>query len=272
MFKIGDFSKLSGISIKTLRYYDQIDILKPSTIDPSTGYRYYTATQLLTIRRIQAWKEQGFTLEQIKTLLQTDISLETVTDSLKEKQTEIQHTISELQSQLTELNERITNINQANQFPISTAPVIKKTSDVLIASIREFTPKSNMCLLLDELKQYVRDKGGNANTDLIVHWFGSFPVDDKPIDMEVAIPLSKIIPKNSRVNVYPSSGFTKAISLITDSNPYHHSNEMWNQLTKFIDLHQLKINTDLPIREHYLSGDKEVIGSKRKTELLIPIF
>jgi DNA-binding transcriptional MerR regulator len=46
MFKIGDFSRLSQISVKTLRYYDEIGLLKPSKVDQFTGYRLYSADQL----------------------------------------------------------------------------------------------------------------------------------------------------------------------------------------------------------------------------------
>jgi DNA-binding transcriptional MerR regulator len=271
MLKIGAFSKLAHIPIKTLRYYDQRDILKPSMIDQASGYRYYTATQLLTIRKIQAWKEHGFTLDQIKTLLQADITLEEAADSLEEKQTELQHTVVELQSQLTEINTRLSNIQQEKQFLFSKTPVIKQTNDILVASIREFTSKNNLCLLLDELKQYVQDQGADTNNNLIVQWFDSFPSSEKPVDMEVAIPLSKTIQKNNRVNVYQISGFTKALSFIDHSNPYHHTSIIWDQLKKYMDTHQLTIDSTLPIREIYLTGDKEVFGDKRKTELLVPI-
>lgn len=69
MFKIGDFSKLSQISIKALRLYDQMGLLKPIHIDPDTGYRYYSASQLPRINRILAFKDLGFSLEQITSLL-----------------------------------------------------------------------------------------------------------------------------------------------------------------------------------------------------------
>lgn len=52
MFKIGDFSMLSKVPVKTLRYYDQIDLLKPQQIDQDSGYRYYSAEQLLEVNRI----------------------------------------------------------------------------------------------------------------------------------------------------------------------------------------------------------------------------
>ena len=53
MYKIGDFSKISEVSIKTLRYYDDINLLKPSYQDFFTGYRYYEETQLNEITLIK---------------------------------------------------------------------------------------------------------------------------------------------------------------------------------------------------------------------------
>jgi hypothetical protein len=65
MMKIGDFSKLSRVSIKTLRYYDEMGLLKPISIDGSTGYRSYAASQLPRLNRILALKDLGFSLQQI---------------------------------------------------------------------------------------------------------------------------------------------------------------------------------------------------------------
>ncbi len=69
MFKIGDFSKLSRISIRMLRHYDDINLLTPKKIDEFTGYRYYDVSQLSIANRIQALKNMGFSLETIKHIL-----------------------------------------------------------------------------------------------------------------------------------------------------------------------------------------------------------
>ncbi len=57
MFKIGDFSKLSRVSVKTLRYYDKLGLLKPAHVDHFTGYRYYSADQPPQLNRILALDE-----------------------------------------------------------------------------------------------------------------------------------------------------------------------------------------------------------------------
>ena len=69
MLKIGDFSKLSRISIRMLRHYDEIGILHPECVDDITGYRYYSESQLLLAGRIQTLRNLGFGLSVIKEML-----------------------------------------------------------------------------------------------------------------------------------------------------------------------------------------------------------
>lgn len=66
LFKIGDFSKLTGLPVKTLRYYDDIDLFKPIDVDLFTGYRYYSKEQIKDLELINKLKNIGFTLEEIK--------------------------------------------------------------------------------------------------------------------------------------------------------------------------------------------------------------
>ena len=69
MLKIGEFSKLSRISIRLLRQYDESGLLTPESTDPFTGYRYYSEYQLLTANRIRALKDMGFTANAVSEVL-----------------------------------------------------------------------------------------------------------------------------------------------------------------------------------------------------------
>ena len=69
MLRIGQFSKLAKITVKTLRYYDKIGLLKPAMIDTSSSYRYYTEEQLQTVHTISAYKAAGLSNEAILNLL-----------------------------------------------------------------------------------------------------------------------------------------------------------------------------------------------------------
>ena len=69
MLRIGEFSKLAKISIKALRYYDKIGLLKPAMIDSATQYRYYIPEQLQTVRLISMYKEAGLSVDMITKLV-----------------------------------------------------------------------------------------------------------------------------------------------------------------------------------------------------------
>src|SRR5688572_26225804 len=93
MLKIGDFSRLGLVSIDTLRHYDNLGLLKPADVDPSTGYRYYAYQQLGRLHRILALKDMGLSLEQIAPMLEGEISAEELNGMLKLKRAEIQENI-----------------------------------------------------------------------------------------------------------------------------------------------------------------------------------
>lgn len=72
MYKIGDFSIVVDIPVKTLRYYDEIDLFKPSYQDYFTGYRYYESKQIFEIEKIKKLKEINLSLKEIKEYLKTN--------------------------------------------------------------------------------------------------------------------------------------------------------------------------------------------------------
>ena len=76
LYSIGEVAKIMGVSIQTLRYYSSIDLLQPSYINPSTGYRYYNINQLHFIDRIKYLQKFGLSLDEIKKVIHNnDIDL-----------------------------------------------------------------------------------------------------------------------------------------------------------------------------------------------------
>src|SRR5262245_2334049 len=74
MFRIGEFAQIAQVSARQLRHYDQLGLLRPDHADQHTGYRYYSIRQLERLNRILALKELGLSLEQIKPLIEDQIS------------------------------------------------------------------------------------------------------------------------------------------------------------------------------------------------------
>ena len=72
MLKIGEFSKLTQVSVRMLRHYDEIGLLKPAETDRLTDYRYYKEEQLPAMCRIKALKDMGFSLADIIRIMQLE--------------------------------------------------------------------------------------------------------------------------------------------------------------------------------------------------------
>lgn len=65
-YRIGEFARLSGVSIKTLRFYDQTGLLRPARIDPRTRYRFYTTEQLQDIAFARMLRASGMPVADVK--------------------------------------------------------------------------------------------------------------------------------------------------------------------------------------------------------------
>lgn len=98
MYRIGEFSYLYKLTIKTLRYYDEIDLFKPSYKEPYTGYRYYSEDQKEELEHILKLKDYGFTLEEIK-----DLKKELTEEKIIKKIQELQNQQNQLDSKIKKL-------------------------------------------------------------------------------------------------------------------------------------------------------------------------
>lgn len=113
-FSIGEISKLFDINKKTLRYYDEIGLFKPSFVNKDNNYRYYTLDQFQYLETIKYLKELGLSLEKIKYNL-TNFNSEEVINSLEEQNNIIDSKISELQLIKQKINNKIIQIKDSTR-------------------------------------------------------------------------------------------------------------------------------------------------------------
>ena len=107
MIKIGEFSKLVQVPVATLRYYDQLGLLKPVEVDPWSGYRFYSVGQLPRLHRILALKGLGFTLEQIGAVLDEGLTPEQIRGMLRLRHAQLSQHLAEVQGQLLDVAARL---------------------------------------------------------------------------------------------------------------------------------------------------------------------
>lgn len=114
MLSIGDFSKICEVSTKTLRYYDEMGLIKPDEINPENGYRYYSIRQLKKMLFINRLKSYHFSLEEIKALLdwEEDQSDEKLRSALDRKKREIEDKLKAFEQTVHQISNDILNVEK----------------------------------------------------------------------------------------------------------------------------------------------------------------
>ena len=131
--KIGEFSRLMQVTVKTLRHYEQKGLLTPDEVDEWTGYRYYNISQMLRLNSIRQLQQLGFTLDEIKNLFDDEShipSVEQLTEKIEETERQLKLLITR-RNQLLELIDSRKKIKTMEKFSIESLP------EIIVASHRE---------------------------------------------------------------------------------------------------------------------------------------
>jgi DNA-binding transcriptional MerR regulator len=134
--KIGEFSQMMQVTVKTLRHYEQKGLLLPSEVDEWTGYRYYSVEQMQRLNTIRQLQNLGFSLDEIKEMYEEGSPVPSV-DQLNEKieKTERQLQLLEARrNQLLEWTSSRKKIKTMEKFSIQSLP------EIIVASHREVIP------------------------------------------------------------------------------------------------------------------------------------
>jgi DNA-binding transcriptional MerR regulator len=216
MIKIGEFSKLVQVPVATLRYYDQVGLLKPVEVDRFTGYRYYSASQLPRLHRILALKGLGFTLDQIATVLEEGLTAEQMRGMLRLRHAQISQHLASVQGQLLEVEARLQQIEQEEQLSPYDV-IVKQVEPLLVASVRAMLPNHSAVGALfgevyEALRPYVdRALGPNpelGGQTLVLCYDSEFR--EHQVDGAAAFMLRCPIPASGRVQVHELPAATMA--------------------------------------------------------------
>lgn len=139
MLKIGIFSKLSRISVRMLRYYDEAGLLAPGEVDPSTGYRYYHERQLMEAERIRALREMGFGVEAVREMLAACQDPEMLEGFLRVRREELRAEARRIQERLTLLETTLQRVRK-DGIIVSYNVTRKEIPQRQVASLRGILP------------------------------------------------------------------------------------------------------------------------------------
>jgi effector-binding domain-containing protein len=269
MIRIGDFSTISRVSVKTLRYYDEMGLLKPVSVDPATGYRFYDYRQLSTLHRILALKDLGFSLEEIGHLLNDRLSTEQMRGMLKLRKTEAQQRVQEETERLQRVDARLKQIEQENAMS-SYEVVIKKIEKMKVASVRGVVPTPpEQGPLWGELEGYLeKQRVKPCGPCLSLYHNEGFKEHDW--DIEVCEPVMTGDKGAGRVNVYELPA-VDTMACTVHHGPFVTIGESYNALGQWIDENSYHIVG--PAREVYLrpSENGSQTDPETVTEIQFPV-
>ena len=139
MLKIGLFSKLSRISIRMLRYYDENGLLTPGEVDPATGYRYYHESQLMEAERLLALREMGFGVEAMGAILRAYQDPEALGQFLRVRREELRAELEKTRQRLALLETTLERVGK-DGIIMEYNVTLKELPRRQVASLREVIP------------------------------------------------------------------------------------------------------------------------------------
>ena len=134
MFSIGEFARHGRVSVRMLRHYDAIGLLRPATVDPASGYRFYQAGQLADLNRLVALKDLGFTLQQVQAILAEQVSAAELRGMLRLRRAEIHAQIEAETARLARVGARLLTIEDEARAPVD-GVVVKHLAPVRVGEL-----------------------------------------------------------------------------------------------------------------------------------------
>jgi DNA-binding transcriptional MerR regulator len=273
MLKISDFSRLTFVPAKTLRYYDEIGLFQPQHVDRFTGYRYYDMGQLPRLNRILALKALGLSLEQIKQMLDDDLTTEQIRGMLRLKQAESQQRMREEQQRLLYIESKLRQIEQEGKMSDRDV-ILKRIPVVHAASIRGTVHSMNEIgavlgemfgVLFQHVAVHGKMSGKPEENGITIYPHAEWQDD---VEIEAATGIIGTLPETERIRVTTLPEIEQAACMM-HHGPYTALSSSYDALLQWIGSNQYEISG--PNREVALAYDPQGDPNLWVTELQVPV-
>jgi len=190
MIKIGDFSKLAHVTVKTLHHYGEMGLLQPAHVDRYTSYRYYTLDQLRHLNRILALKDLGFSLEQVAQLMNEELSLEEMRGMLRLKQMELTRSLAEEQARLESVERRLILLAQEGRSPYQEIAIKDVPAQTALSARVVAVNEEAILPARNSLQMILCNQLERARLKPTTPWFALIdngPYDESDLEVELAV-------------------------------------------------------------------------------------
>jgi DNA-binding transcriptional MerR regulator len=195
VFGIGDFARHGRVSIRMLRHYDAIGLLRPAEVDPATGYRSYEAGQLSRLNRIVALKDLGFTLQQVQDMIEDRIDPDELRGMLRLRRADLQAQIATDTARLTQVEVRLRMIESEGRMPADDV-VVKQVPPIRVAELTavaaSYSPE-HIGPASRPLYPELMSRLAHAGVDIVgapISYYEDAPGDDEAVVVHATAPVA----------------------------------------------------------------------------------
>jgi DNA-binding transcriptional MerR regulator/effector-binding domain-containing protein len=259
-FTIGEFSKVTGLTVKALRFYHEQGLLSPTAIDDQTGYRYYDDRKIEAAKIVTELRRLDFSLVDVAEILRSCADDADLLDSLEKKRESIQARMRHDQEISNRLDQIIANEREVRKT-MQHAPFEvhqKAPESILIAGVRMKAKYSECGRGFAQIgKRFGRQICGKA---FLLHYDTEYREDDA--DFEACMPIRKGEPVDG-ISVRELTG-GKCLALL-HAGPYDELGRSYGRIFKHINANGYQF--EMPTREVYLKGPGMIFKGNPKKYL-----
>jgi DNA-binding transcriptional MerR regulator len=263
MFRIGDFSRLARVTIRTLHHYDEAGLLHPAHLDERTGYRYYTAAQLEVLQRILLLRDLGFSLDEIRDVLEMRPNGLEFVRLLDARRAQLIETISGDQSRLRRL-EALRDAVAGAASPDVPAVVLRDIAAIQAHTVRARVPRLGepVQTLFESAEAAVARARARADSSPFII-FHDLEYRCEDADIEVCIPVKGTADARISTRLIPAA---PSVGCVTYHGPYAKALALYDVMLLWMERSGFRM--DGPLREVYHRYGADQIGYRLPSHVL----
>jgi DNA-binding transcriptional MerR regulator len=265
LISIGDFSRMTHLSVKALRHYHDVGLLEPAEVDRSSGYRFYEASQVPVAQVIRRFRDLGMPVEAVKAVL-------TAPDVSTRNQVIVAH-LERMEEQLAQTQATVASLRAVLEAPRVQAPVeYRSMAPTTALAIRETVTAAGLESWWTDafitLRKAVEEAGATrAGPDGLLYPNEMFELEEG--EMVAFVPVTGRPVGSGRVQAYELPAVELAI--MVHEGTYDDLDRTYGALGTFVA--ERAIGVDGPIRELYVVSALDVEGADDlRTEVGWPVF
>ena len=271
MLKIGQFARIGMVTVKTLRFYDEEGLLQPVIVDEFSGYRFYSASQLVRLNSILALKDLGFSLEQVKSVLDSGREAGLIRTLLTQKEEELTRLREDLAERLLRVRVRLKQLEEEGEMP-DFEVVVKRVDALRVVSVKDVIPSFDEVSvtfnrLFDEVIDHINKNGGKFAGPAFDLWLDT-DMKDHDMSVQAGIPIDGNLPETDRLKLETLPTVENMACVIMHGD-FSNIQKAHGAVHEWIHANNYQISG--PCREVYLQYERHGDPSQYVTEIQYPI-